>query len=127
MGVYKRRYGKVSGFTLVEIMAVIAIITILMSIAIPQFIQYRQKGYNAEAKSDARNFYSCASAYATLNESVVFDRSNLPDAYTGRTMVGGKYTFDAGTRMVTCDATFRHDEGTITYVVDDNGNITEYQ
>ena len=44
-----------SGFTLVELMVVIAIIGILAAIAIPQFASFRQKSYNSTAISDLRN------------------------------------------------------------------------
>jgi type II secretory pathway pseudopilin PulG len=44
-------------------MIVIAIIGILAAIAIPQFTAYRQRGYNAAARSDVKNAYTAAQAY----------------------------------------------------------------
>jgi type IV pilus assembly protein PilA len=51
------------GFTLIELMIVIAIIGILAAIAIPQFSAYRARSYNAGAMSDVRNLMTAQEAY----------------------------------------------------------------
>ncbi len=58
--------GNSKGFTLIELMIVIAIIGILAAIAIPNFIAYRDKAFCSAAESDAHAAASAIADYYSI-------------------------------------------------------------
>ena len=114
---FTRMMRKNEGFTLIELMIVIAIIGILAAIAIPQFSAYRQRSYNAAAEADLRNATTAQEAYyVDTQHYVAAPQTNLIGQTYGfyrsqgvqidGTTVGSQYSMTA-----------YHTSGTKTYLL----------
>jgi len=76
----RKRHEK--GFTLIELMIVIAIIGILAAIAIPQFASYRERGFIASMKADCNTIKIAEEAYFVDNNTYTTTTADLPGVPT---------------------------------------------
>jgi prepilin-type N-terminal cleavage/methylation domain-containing protein len=99
-----------SGFTLVEIMIVVAIIGLLAAIAIPNFSKARSTAQKNACINNLRQIDGAKQLWATENKKTDADVPTESDIapYLGKGMPScpgnGKYTIHAVSESPTCDA-----------------------
>jgi type IV pilus assembly protein PilA len=120
------------GFTLVEIMIVVAIIALLAAIAIPNLLRAKMSSNDALAKSTLRAISTASESYGTANNgNFPSDITSLTgatppflnSAYCGSSLSGYTYTCAMATTGYTVTATplTVGSSGSTTYTINTGG------
>ena len=82
------------GFTLIELLVVIIIIGILLAIAIPSYLKFRDRANESAAKANVRSAIPAIEAFYADNNT-----------YAGMTLSGLQASYDAGIKNITFGGT----------------------
>jgi type IV pilus assembly protein PilA len=121
-----RRYKKKRsqrGFTLIELLYILLIISLLLAIAIPQFMSYRTKAFTTAASVSVKTAYAAAQSFFTVSAEgtvsvgllSVYGYNANPNVIL---IVGG-----AG-KIANFTLQAVHSGGGSTFTIDYNGSVT---
>ncbi len=112
--------GGIALIIVVVVVVMFLIIGILAAIAIPNFISYRQRSYDAAANADAKNCYTASQAYFTDNPDGSVDLSWAKEyGFTQTTNVDVDVEGTQDTLFIRSS----HQKGNKEYQVDPSGAI----
>jgi type IV pilus assembly protein PilA len=96
------------GFTLIELLVVVVIIGVLVAIAVPVYLNYRQGAADKSAQSDVRGAVSAIEQYYTENGNEYPDTFTAPETDSPITIGNQKITLS--------------DKTTLNYVLSSDGS-----
>ncbi|MFH1139171.1 MAG: prepilin-type N-terminal cleavage/methylation domain-containing protein [Pseudomonadota bacterium] len=106
------------GFTLIELMIVVAIIGILAAIAIPQFASYRQRAQDSAAKSALKNLATAQENYYAEHNVYAVNADRATSSLTGWTVESVITVTILGGSATAWSATAKHSSSANTFTYD---------
>lgn len=126
-----KKTNRKSGFTLVELMVVAAIIAILAAIIIPMLTKNKEAAVAADGKNMIGACINAAKAqYARIGGEFITDPANLDDADMVTDYNNGRWDIEMdgpspATAVATLRASYQGFDDTSTVTLDANGNWTD--
>ncbi len=99
-----RSLRRMSGFTLIELMIVVAVIAILAAIAFPSYQEYVRKARRAQAKADLVEYAQLAERYHTVNNT--YAGFGLPGGVNQSPREGGTAQYTLALNPAATQSTF---------------------
>lgn len=121
-----RRYNKKRsqrGFTIIELIYIVLIISLLTAIAMPQFVAYRTSAYNAAANVAVRTAYTAAESFFSDSPGGTVSVSLL-SVYGYNANVNIILTLGGAGKVVNFTLQAVHSGGSSTFTIDQVGEVT---
>lgn len=93
------------GFTLIELMIVVAIIGILAAIAVPNFVKFQCRSKQSEAKTNLKAIYGAQESYRAEHDTYTDNQTQMGFAVKGDKFRYGYVVSGSGTDAFTATAT----------------------
>jgi len=120
-GYYKKRGQR--GFTIIELLYIVLILSLLAAIAIPQFVAYRTNAYNAAANVAVRSAYTAAESFFSDSPGGTVSVSLL-SVYGYNANVNMILTLGGAGKIANFTLQAVHSGGSSSFTVDQVGVVT---
>ena len=102
---------KTNGFTLLELLVTLTIVSIITAIAIPQYQEYRRRGFDVRASSDLRNIAIAQEAHFLEHEHYLSCQDDACTALPGIAAISAGVTITIAAKEASFTGQASHKNG----------------